>query len=137
VQLAVESGLAELVSEPAFRDAEETAQTADPDPLAALSGRIAVYTLTETVGHRIQRLLRIRCPQCTIETNSDKVCTTRLEELAKSASIFVIVTSSAKHAATQCIEAHRPSDLPILRPAGKGTSSILFELAEHATGILG
>ena len=65
-----------------------------------------------------------------VEINSEKVGSVKLRDLARNADIFVIVTRSAKHAATNFIEMHR-KDKPTLRPTGKGTSSILYELAQY------
>ena len=133
IQLAADIGLSQLVPPEQVSSIGDGAGNANQDPLRSLAGLIAIYTLTETVANRACRTLRLRCPNCTVETNSDKVCTSQLEELAKSASIFVMVTASAKHAATECIETHRPTNMALLRPSGKGTSSILMELVKHAT----
>jgi hypothetical protein len=45
--------------------------------------------------------------------------------------VFIVATASAKHAATGFIDAHRSRDLPTLRPAGKGTASMLRALHDY------
>ena len=49
----------------------------------------------------------------------------RLRQLSRTADIVVMATASAKHAATGFIEGNRPKNLPILRPSGKGSASML------------
>jgi hypothetical protein len=97
---------------------------------ARLAGRsVALYTLTESVGQRVAALLRQVCPTVTVEVSHDRVCTERLRAAARNADIFVMATASAKHASTGCIEANRSKDLPLLRPTGKGSASMLSALA--------
>jgi hypothetical protein len=55
----------------------------------------------------------------------------RLKQLAKQTDVFVMVTASAKHAATSAIEDNRPAGMPLLRPAGKGSASMLRVMREH------
>src|SRR5207248_7727343 len=87
------------------------------DPLSRLNGRLVIHTLTEGAGHRVRLILQQRSPECQVELNSDKTGTCQLKELARSADLFVMVTASAKHAATGFIEMHRPAGRPLLRPA--------------------
>lgn len=90
----------------------------------ALRGRkVGVYTLTPGVGHLFQSMLEKRVPEVRVEHNADHVETGQLAALAKSSDVFIMVTSSAKHMATECIEKHR-GNLPLLKPAGKGVSSM-------------
>jgi hypothetical protein len=97
--------------------------------VASLAGRsIAIYTLAETVGLRALRMLRQLIPAAKVELNSDKVCTDRLAALARSADLFVFAWRSSKHAAYYCIKDHRPRDMPLLMPCGKGSASILRAL---------
>ena len=67
---------------------------------------------------------------CKVETNADHVCTDRLASLAANTDIFVMVTQSAKHAATDCVRANRPDGVTLM-PEGKGASSIIRALEEH------
>jgi hypothetical protein len=103
-----------------------------------LAGRtVALYTLTERVGRRVAALLKELCPTVVVDVSNDKVCTERLRAAATNVDIFVMATASAKHAATQCIEANRPAVLPLLRSKGKGSASMLTALAEYLTGSKG
>ncbi|MFC2034894.1 protein DpdD [Chloroflexota bacterium] len=102
------------------------------DPLSDLSGTVAVYTLLESAGIRVRDILKRRSPNCKVELNHDKVGTDSLKELSRNADIFIITTRCAKHAATTFIENIRGSK-PILRPRGKGTTSIIYELARYVT----
>ncbi|HKR14511.1 MAG TPA: protein DpdD [Pyrinomonadaceae bacterium] len=95
---------------------------------------IAIYTLTEAVGDRVKRILEHAAPGVRVSISHDKVGTTRLGQLAGNSDLFVIATASAKHAATQFIESKRSKDLPILRPTGKGSASMLRSIREFLAG---
>jgi hypothetical protein len=112
-------------------DADYAEQQADP--LTRLGRRsVAVYTLTESAGQRFAEVLERRCPSVVVETNHDYVATDQLRHLARNADIFVMVTGSAKHAATLFIQSQRPADRALLRPAGKGSASMLRAVREYA-----
>ena len=95
---------------------------------------VALYTLTESVGQRVAAFLKEVCPSVSVEVNHDHVCTDRLRAAARNADIFVVATMSAKHAATDCIDANRAKSLPLLRPNGKGSASMLAALTEFLEG---
>ncbi len=86
---------------------------------------ILIYTLTESVALRLKIILESFCNGVTVHLSHDKAGNDRLRQLAKTADIVVIATASAKHAATGFIEGNRPKNLPILRPSGKGSASML------------
>lgn len=86
---------------------------------------VAIYTLTERVAKRVKDALESRCSNVIVHISNDKVGTDRLRQMARNADIFVMATASAKHAATEFIEVNRPKELPILRPKGKGSASML------------
>lgn len=103
----------------------------DPDAsaLAQLAARsIAIYTLAETAGQRALQILSKLVPGINVSLNSDKVCTDRLAALARNAELFVFAWRSSKHAAYYCIKDHRPKEMRLLMPQGKGTASILRAL---------
>lgn len=105
----------------------------DPDEqaLVALAARsIAIYTLAETAGQRALQILARLVPGINVALNSDKVCTDRLANLARNAELFVFAWRSSKHAAYYCIKDHRPKEMRILMPQGKGTASIVRALIE-------
>ena len=102
---------------------------------ASLQGcTVALYTLTESVGQRVRAFLKDACPDVAVELSYDKVCTERLKAAAQNADVFVMATASAKHAATGCIETNRPKERPLLRPAGKGSASMLSAIAAYLNG---
>jgi hypothetical protein len=111
---------------------EQEQESAGFSALRGLS--VALYTLTESAGQRVKAFLEEVCPGVAVEVSHDKVCTERLKAAARNADVFVMATASAKHAATGCIEAHRPDSRPLLRPAGKGSASMLSALAAYVAG---
>ena len=92
---------------------------------------IAIYTLNESAGKRVQDILEEVCPTAKVAISTDKSSNSGLKHLAKNADIFIVAWRSAKHAATIDIKQNRPNALPTLYPSGKGTSSILRELETH------
>jgi hypothetical protein len=99
-----------------------------------LAGKsIALYSLTESAITRAKTILESEYPHCSVSVNSDHGGTDRLKAMAENADIFVMVTWSATHAATQFIESHRGSR-QILRPKGRGSSSILAEIRKSTMG---
>jgi hypothetical protein len=130
-----ELGHAELLEAFPTQTAKDTIGEAEETGFAALKGQsVALYTLTESVGQRVAAFLKEVCPSVTVEVSHDHVCTERLRAAAKNADIFVMATMSAKHAATGCIEANRNKGRPLLRPAGKGSASMLASLASFLSG---
>ena len=98
----------------------------------ALNGtRIGIYTLTASAGKRAKRILEAEFPGVSVEVRDDKDASPALEALARAAELFVVVWRSATHAATDATEAHRPKDLPILRPPGTGSSGIVRAVHAH------
>lgn len=106
----------------------ETSATAPPSPDGKVIG---LYTLTQSVGLRAKQLLEKQYSGLEVRLNSDKAGTDALRHLAQGADIFIMVTQSAKHAATLFIERHLPKSTPLLRPTGKGVSAIMRQLREH------
>ena len=86
---------------------------------------VAIYTLTERAGIQASSIIEEAFPGAKVEINSDHVCTPKLKSLAKGADLFVVVTGSAKHAATNCIQQNRPSAAPLSYAAGRGATSIV------------
>jgi len=132
-RLARELGLADLLTGVSLArpEADDEGRGDPEDPLAKLSGILAIHSLTEPAAIRAREIVCARSPGCEVRLNHDHVGTLELKELAQKADLFVMVTASSKHAATGFIETHRPQCRPLLRPSGKGTSSILQVLAEH------
>lgn len=111
----------------------------DLDRLYALQAalkdkRIAIYTLTESAGRQAQQALLALVPSVRISISNDEVGTIALKNMAQSTDIFVMVTASAKHAATGFIQQHRPRDKPLLFANGRGFTSIVRAVEEHILG---
>jgi hypothetical protein len=105
----------------------------DPaDELATdvLAGKmVAIYTLDESSGKRARDLLCVIYHGADIRVNHDHVGTDQLRHLARNSDYFLMVTRSAKHAATNFIKGERPKDKrPVDYPSGKGSSSIVTAL---------
>jgi hypothetical protein len=105
----------------------------DADPAAPyrhLEGQtVGLYSLTESATTRAAQILRSLLPGLDVRTNSEYVGSQRLAALSTNADIFVVVTASAKHAATDFIKAAR-APKPLIQVNSRGTSAILHALAE-------
>ena len=128
--LAIDIQEGDLVA--AYLPSAESSADAPPDPLKALSQMsVAIYSLTESSARQVLQLLEATYPGVKIALSSDLAGTPRLKQLARQSDLFVMVTASAKHAATEFITANRPKEMPLLRPNGKGASSMLAAIRDH------
>ena len=77
-----------------------------------LSGKtLSIYSLTESATEaQTAKALSELVPDLKISISNDKVGSPSLKSLARNSDIFVISTSSAKHAATTFIQNNRPKD---------------------------
>lgn len=126
--MATEIGLPELLPERV--ETEERS-----NPLANLSGVIGIYSLTSGVGERVKTILEIEAPDADVRLSSEYVGGPELKSLAQAARVMVVCTRSAKHAATNFIEANLTQGCELIRPDGKGSSSIVRALAKHAKSL--
>jgi len=95
------------------------------DATEMLAGKtIGLYTLTEAAGTRAKAALQELFPDCTVEINSDKVCTSSLSNLARTADIFVFAWRSSSHQAFFCVKDALGGRDPVYA-AGKGTASLV------------
>jgi hypothetical protein len=96
----------------------------------AIAGKmVAIYTLEESSGKRARELISMIYHGVDVRVNHDHVGSEQLKHLARNADYFLMVTKSAKHAATNFVKAERPNmKRPIDYPAGKGSSSIVTAL---------
>jgi hypothetical protein len=103
---------------------------ADEITTDALAGKmVAIYTLDESSGKRASDLIGMIYQDSDIRVNHDHVGTDQLRHLARNADYFLMVTRSAKHAATNFIKDERPKDKRLIDyPSGKGSSSIISAL---------
>lgn len=88
---------------------------------------ILIYTLTEPVAQRVKSFLESVCEGVTVHLSHNKGGSDRLRQWVRNDDLVVIVTASAKHAATGFVEEHRQY-LPLLRVNSKGSASLLREL---------
>ena len=108
------------------------ASRATDDPFTDLAGRsVAVYTLNESAARQVKQVLEARAPTVRVVLCHDADGSRRLRQLARQSDLFVMAVSSATHAATDFITANRPPHLPLLRPAGKGSASILRVVRDY------
>jgi hypothetical protein len=120
----------------AFAGVEEAA-AAPPDFRSRLRGKkLGIYTLTETVSTRVRGFLEGTFDDVKVLVSNEKVGSDRLRRLAEEADIFLMAVRSAKHAATDFIEVHRPKGKTTLYAAGKGSASMLRILYSHLAGEL-
>lgn len=103
-----------------------------PSPDALVGKSIAVYTLTERISKRFERLVRDAFSGVTVRLLHDKVLTDRMKSLAKSADLFIVNIWDAKHAATNGIANHRPASLPTMNPKGKSATAMFECVAQYA-----
>lgn len=100
---------------------------AEPDTRLAerLGGKtVAIYTLTESAALQAAETLKTLAPDVDVRISSEHGGSRSLRALAENADLFVVVTASATHAATDFIRMKR-RDLPLTYAAGRGAVSIL------------
>ncbi|MGO4478706.1 protein DpdD [Massilia sp. 2TAF26] len=98
--------------------------TAVETQLAAFTGLIAIYSLTEPAAQRARDVLRSLLPHAHIELSADTVATDRLRHLSSKADVFVFAWRSSKHQAYFCVKEYR-AGRPLSMPPGKGAASIV------------
>ncbi|MCY6493407.1 protein DpdD [Leptolyngbya sp. GGD] len=91
---------------------------------------ILIYTLTEPVAQRVKSFLEEACEGITVHLSHDKGGSDRLCQWSRNDDLIVMVTASAKHAATGFIEEHCPQER-LLRVNSKGSASLLREIQHH------
>ena len=108
-------------------------QNSDADPAAPYrhleDAVVVLYSLTESAITRTAQILRRLIPAIDVRTTSEHDGSQQLAALSAHADVFVMVSASAKHAATNFIKDHR-GGLPIIQVNSRGSSAILRQLAE-------
>lgn len=106
------------------------------DPTAAYryleEKTVILHSLTESAITRASQVLKRLVPTVDVRTNSEHDGSTQLAQLSTNADLFVVVTASAKHAATTFINHHRPHGLPTVLVNSRGSTAILRELANFS-----
>jgi hypothetical protein len=96
-----------------------------------LAGRlVGIYTLTPQVAIRAREGIERRFPGVRVQIDSSLDSTQSLEHLAATADYLIVSIRSAKHAATDAIDRHRPRDLPTIIPRGRGSSRMVEALVD-------
>lgn len=101
---------------------EETAEEQDLPDLSEKT--VGIYTLTEAAGARAKHALEAMFPGLSVVLNADRVATSKLTNLARTADLFVFAWRSSSHSAFYCIKDAMGARDPIMA-AGKGTASIV------------
>ena len=87
---------------------------------------IGIHTLFESAAKNAKKYLEDKIENVRVILNHDKAMTTTLKYVAEVSDYMVIVTQSAKHAATGEIQKiRRLNNKEVLFPIGKGSSSIV------------
>jgi hypothetical protein len=113
---------------------------AGTDPLSTvLQGTtLAIYSLNERALARAASTLKSVYPGISVSVFNDRVGgDPALRAATQKADVFVIAPASAKHAATDYIERHRPKELVTLYARGQGSSGLLAALRENVQRIQG
>ena len=115
-----------------LRPEEATLKTGSSSLQDQLSGKsIAIYTLTERIGHRAGAAIASCFTGVKLQLLHDHNSTDRLEQLARNADVFIVNTWDAKHAATIAIHACRPKQSVTLFPQSKSAGSILRAVYDY------
>jgi hypothetical protein len=94
------------------------------DPFAILAGKsVGIYCLEQARAIRMSTALTAVCA-CSVTLNYHFAGSEALENLARSSDLMVVITSAAKHAATECIRVNR-GDKPIVYIHSTGISTFL------------
>lgn len=129
LQLAASIGMQSLFTSITFEQAIDT-----ENPWEKYTNKtIGIYTLSENAARHAKEYIEEQVPNVKIILNHDKAATDALRNLANTSDYVVLVTQSAKHAATGEIQKIlRKKDMDPLFPIGKGSSSIISALLESA-----
>lgn len=123
--LSLEASFSDLI---AGQDSAQASTQSEQNSFQKLRNKaILIYTLTEPVAQRVKSFLESVCEGVTVHLSHDKGGSDRLRQWVRNDDLVVIVTASAKHAATGFIEEHR-QHLPLLRVNSKGSASLLREI---------
>lgn len=103
--------------------------------VAALTGTtVGLYSLTPQVLTRAKQRLESLLPGIAVVTNDDHVATPALTQMARTVDVLVVAIGSAKHAATDAINAARPSNRTTLRDAFKGSTRMVQAVLDELEG---
>lgn len=115
-QIATESGLKFHIV-----PAEIVADAVLP---AAITGRVAIYTLDSGTAGRARDMLIQSYPGLRVDLNHDQVCTTALRNLAKQVDWFVFAWRCATHQAWFCVKDSLGETRKLCWSKGNGAASL-------------
>ena len=127
--LKLETSLSDLLTQNS-ETKEELNQTSQNIFQKLKNKAVLIYTLTEPVAQRVKSFLENACEGITVHLSHDKGGSERLRQWVRNDDLVVIVTASAKHAATGFIEEYCAQDR-LLRVNSKGSASLLREIQLH------
>jgi hypothetical protein len=117
ISLAEELGLNELLPR------EQATKEAEPQDFRGV--KVGLYSLTQQALRRAKKTLEDAWPGLEVVTSSDMHATRELANLARTATLMVVGTGSAQHAATDCISDNRPSGEQTRKVNGKGAMAFV------------
>ena len=97
-----------------------------------LKGRsVGIYTLNESAAVRAANLIEERYEGVKVRLSHDHGGSDKLKVIARDSDYLIVVTQSAKHAATNFIKDERPpSKSDLIYPRGRGTASLVQALKD-------
>jgi hypothetical protein len=98
---------------------------------------VGIYSLSPQVAARARDRLEQRHPELEVVHREDKVASEGLLSMVRGVDLLVVAIGSAKHAATDAIDAHRPESRPTLRHSFRGSTRIVEAVERSiADGVL-
>ncbi|MDA8991818.1 protein DpdD [Akkermansiaceae bacterium] len=96
---------------------------------------VGIYSLNESAAVRAGRLIEGIAEKVKVRLNHEYGGSDKLKVTARDSDFMIVVTQSAKHAATNFIKAERPKDSSdLIYPSGRGAASIVNALKEAVIG---
>jgi hypothetical protein len=93
------------------------------------SRSVGIYTLNESAAVRAASLIRGINGTVTVRLSHDHGGSEKLKGIARDSDYLIVVTQSAKHAATEFIKAQRHQNASdLIYPSGRGAASIVSAL---------
>ena len=98
---------------------------------------VGIYSLNESAAVRAGRLIEGLAENVKVRLNHDYVGSDKLKVTSRDSDFMIVVTQSAKHAATNFIKAERPNDASdLIYPSARGAASIVNALKQAIVGSL-
>lgn len=93
---------------------------------------VGIYSLNESASIRAGKLIERLAENVKVRLSHDHVGSDNLKAISRDSDFLIVVTQSAKHAATNFIKAERPKgSSELIYPGGRGAASIVSAL-KHA-----